>query len=146
MSPWTIACQTPQSMGILQARVLEWAAMPYSRESSQPRYWTLVSCKACGFCTIWASRKAQNKDGQHRVRYIFVVSISFHQSLPFKYHSHYKWLCRVCLTLTIFVSVFYSLNLFFVVVSVLTFCWFSALSTFEWRFNIISFSVLLGDQ
>ena len=47
-----IACQTPQSMGILQARVLEWAAMLYSRESSQPRYPTLVSCNVCGFCTI----------------------------------------------------------------------------------------------
>ena len=26
--PWTIACQAPLSMGILQTRILEWAAMP----------------------------------------------------------------------------------------------------------------------
>ena len=30
--------------GILQARVLEWVAMPSSRGSSQPRGWTQVSC------------------------------------------------------------------------------------------------------
>ena len=28
---WTVACQAPLSMGILQARVLEWVAMPSSR-------------------------------------------------------------------------------------------------------------------
>ena len=30
--------------GILQARLLEWVAMPFSIESSQPRDWTQVSC------------------------------------------------------------------------------------------------------
>ena len=29
---WTVACQAPLSMGILQARILEWVAMPSSRE------------------------------------------------------------------------------------------------------------------
>ena len=33
--------------GILQARILEWVAMPSSRESSQPRDWTCVSCHSC---------------------------------------------------------------------------------------------------
>ena len=42
-APWTIACQAPLSMGILQARIVERVAMPSSRESSQPRDWTLVS-------------------------------------------------------------------------------------------------------
>ena len=32
---------------ILQARILEWAAISYSRESSQPRDWTPVSCVSC---------------------------------------------------------------------------------------------------
>ena len=35
--PWTIARQAPLSMGILQARILEWVAMPSCRGSSQPR-------------------------------------------------------------------------------------------------------------
>ena len=30
--------------GILQARILEWVAIPFSRGSSWPRDWTLVSC------------------------------------------------------------------------------------------------------
>ena len=32
--------------GILQARILEWVAMPFSRESSQARDWTQVFCIA----------------------------------------------------------------------------------------------------
>ena len=31
---WTIASQAPLSMGIFQARILEWVAMPSSRGSS----------------------------------------------------------------------------------------------------------------
>ena len=37
--------------GILQARILEWIAMPFSRRSSQPRDQTWVSCIAGGFFT-----------------------------------------------------------------------------------------------
>ena len=29
MTLWTIACQVLLSMGIIQARILEWVAMPY---------------------------------------------------------------------------------------------------------------------
>ena len=45
-------------MGILQARVLEWVAMPSSRGSSQPRNRTRASCFAGGFVTSWAIREA----------------------------------------------------------------------------------------
>ena len=40
--------------GILQARILEWIAIPFSKGSSTPRDWTLVSCIADRFFTIWA--------------------------------------------------------------------------------------------
>ena len=40
--------------GILQARVLEWVAIPFSRGSSRPRDWTWVSCTAGRLFTIWA--------------------------------------------------------------------------------------------
>ena len=43
--------------GILQARILEWVAMPSSRGSSQPRDWTQVSHIAGGFFTIWVTRE-----------------------------------------------------------------------------------------
>ena len=37
--------------GILQARILEWVAFPFSRGSSQPRYRTQVSRIVGGFFT-----------------------------------------------------------------------------------------------
>ena len=47
--------------GILQARILEWVAVPSSRGSSQPRDRTQVSCIAGEFFTSWATREAQRK-------------------------------------------------------------------------------------
>ena len=46
-------CSPPGSSvhGILQARALEWVAMPSSSRSSQPRNQTRVSCIACRFFT-----------------------------------------------------------------------------------------------
>ena len=38
-------------LGILQARILEWVAIPFSRVSSQPRDGTQVSHTAGGFFT-----------------------------------------------------------------------------------------------
>ena len=45
--------------GILQARILEWVAFPFSRGSSQPRDRTQVSCIAGELFTSWATREAQ---------------------------------------------------------------------------------------
>ena len=45
--------------GILQARLLEWVAISFSKGSSQPRDQTQVSRIAGGFFTSWATRKAQ---------------------------------------------------------------------------------------
>ena len=42
--------------GILQARILEWVAIHFSRGSSQPKDWTQVSCIAGRFFTLWATR------------------------------------------------------------------------------------------
>ena len=46
--------------GILQARILEWVAVSFSRGSSQPRDRTQVSLIAGGFFTNWAIREAHN--------------------------------------------------------------------------------------
>ena len=43
---------------ILQARILQWVAYPFSRGSSRPRNRTRVSCFAGGFFTNWAIRGA----------------------------------------------------------------------------------------
>ena len=53
-TPWDVTCQAALSMGILQARILEWVAMSSSRGSSQPRDQTCVSCIAGGIFTTEA--------------------------------------------------------------------------------------------
>ena len=51
VTPWTVACQ---------AKILEWAAILFSRGSSLPRDRTWVSCLLhCRFFTVWATREAQ---------------------------------------------------------------------------------------
>ena len=50
-----LLCDPGQNTGeyrILQARILEWVAFPFSRGSSQPRDQILVSCIAGGFFTV----------------------------------------------------------------------------------------------
>ena len=46
--------------GILQARILEWVAFPFSRGSSQPRDRIQVSHIAGRFFTSWATRKPKS--------------------------------------------------------------------------------------
>ena len=43
--------------GILQARILEWAAISFSRGSSRPRDRTWFSLIAGGLFTLWATRE-----------------------------------------------------------------------------------------
>ena len=51
-------CSLPGSSihGILQARILEWVAISFSRGSSRPRDWTQVSHIAGRPFTIWATK------------------------------------------------------------------------------------------
>ena len=44
--------------GVLQARILEWVAILFSKGCSQPRYQTWVSCTAGKFFIIWITREA----------------------------------------------------------------------------------------
>ena len=58
LQPHWLVCQIPVHE-ILQARILEWIAITFSRGSSQPRDWTLISCSADRFFTVWATGKCQ---------------------------------------------------------------------------------------
>ena len=53
----TVACQAPLAR-ILQVRILGRVAIPFSRGSSRPRNWTLVSCIAGRWFSNWAMREA----------------------------------------------------------------------------------------
>ena len=55
----TAARQAPLSVGVPQARILQWVAVPSFRGSFHPRDRTQVSPIAGGFFTVWATRKAQ---------------------------------------------------------------------------------------
>ena len=58
--PMDCSRQAPLSVhGILQARILEWVAIPSSRGPSWIGNRTWVSCTADGFFTVWATREAQ---------------------------------------------------------------------------------------
>ena len=50
--------------GILQAKILEWVAISFSRGSSGPRNWIWVSCTTGRFFTIWATREDQGRKVQ----------------------------------------------------------------------------------
>ena len=69
-----VNCSLPGSSvhGILQARILEWVAIPFSRGSLQPRDWTWVSQITGRFFTIWDTREAYKK------RYFCVIKLISH--------------------------------------------------------------------
>ena len=56
VTPWTVVCQGSFVHGILQARILKWVAISFSRGSSWPRDQTQVSSIAGNFFTDWATR------------------------------------------------------------------------------------------
>ena len=74
VTPWTVVCQTPLSMGILQARILEWVAMHSARGSSQPRDQTCIShvpALVVGFFTTSNTWKLR---GMPKTKYLQVLS------------------------------------------------------------------------
>ena len=93
-SCWTLChlmdCSPSDSSvhGILQARRLEWVAIPFSRGSSQPRNGTWVSCIAGRFSTLWVTREKQ----QYRLH---LCSLSWATTIPAVYmYSRGLWTRR----------------------------------------------------
>ena len=58
-TPWTVARQAPLTLGILQARILEWVSMPFFRRYSRTRDWIQVSRNAGRFFTMWATQDSK---------------------------------------------------------------------------------------
>ena len=83
VTPWLFAHQVSLH-GILQARILEWVAIPFSRGSSQRRAQTWVSCTAGGFFTIWATREAHSVSSQcaNTVAFIFSLTAGLEGLVP----------------------------------------------------------------
>ena len=70
-------CSLPGSSlhGILQARVLEWVAISFSRGSSWPRDWTQVSRIPGKRFNLWATREAHQYIILSNLKYIFWPSL-----------------------------------------------------------------------
>ena len=77
MTLWNVVRQAPLFTGILQARILEWVAMPSSRGSSPPRDRTCISYVSCiagrfftnrttreAFSPSWAEQNVPKMDSQ----------------------------------------------------------------------------------
>ena len=78
-----IDCNSPGSVhGILQGRILEWIAIPFSRGSSQLRDRTQVSCIADGFFTVWATREAWWNE------------MKCPNEVNFKWNAQHQWISR----------------------------------------------------
>ena len=102
--------------GILQARILEWVATPFSRRSSQPSVWTQLSCIMGRFFAIWVMREAKlsTQCCPFKSRLCLVYSSFlcvmgwFLFSLYFSVFSKwYQWCLRFYLVLLLFQSSFY---------------------------------------
>ena len=65
-------CSPPVSYvhGILQARILEWVAIPFSRGSSQPRDQTWISCTAGGLCNLSHQGSPDLTDELEEIKYL----------------------------------------------------------------------------
>ena len=94
-------CSLPGSSvhGLLQARILVWVAMPFSRWSSLPRGIIWTSCIADRFFTTWAMREAQCHSSPLQDRVVHPSSSSSSTSglCPWDGPSHsYIWDDRLC--------------------------------------------------
>ena len=90
-------CSPPSSSvhGILQARILEWVALPFSRGSCWPRYWTGASCVADGFLTDWVTRTALWQFCQVIIYFCFILLVT--ESSLLNYNNFLKaYICIIC--------------------------------------------------
>ena len=64
-------CSLPASSGhgILQGRILEWVAIPFSRGSSWSRDQTQISCIVGRFFTIWTTREVPRHALEQNLKY-----------------------------------------------------------------------------
>jgi len=114
-----VDCSPPGSSvhGILQARILEWVAISFSRASSWPRVQTRVSHTAGRFFTFWATREAPVRI-VHMYKYAwalytwasfcvpmwpFVSWGKWHRYLCGYAHVHFFKLC-FCMSMGVYVS------------------------------------------
>ena len=81
---------------ILQTRILQWVAVPFSRRSSQPRDWNQTSCVTGRFFTSWTTREdtwLKGKEFKHERILVCFPSTNFYTWIQF------SSVAQSCLTL-----------------------------------------------
>ena len=101
----------PLSVGILQARILEWVVMSSSRRPSHNRDWTQISRIAGGFFTIYVTEILQNVEFWivELVHWLNFTSIAFllcPQPIRKSYHFILSAPSNVCLEISCKIIVF----------------------------------------
>ena len=89
-NPMTVAHQALLTMGIFQAKILEWVAMSSSMRSFQPRDWSQASHTAGGFFTVWATRKSlyiHSRSSMNNFRITHIHEMVFILWLPLYIHA-----------------------------------------------------------
>ena len=81
-----VNCSLPGSSvhRILQARILEWDTIPFSRKSSQPRDQTCVSCVFCISEILYPLNHLRSP-------LIIYTSLLMKQVTSVRWNSHYHW-------------------------------------------------------
>ena len=77
--------------GIFQARILEWAAISFSRGTSQPRDRTWVSCITDRRFTIWATWETQESSNYRTIALISHASKVMFKILQAKLHQYVNY-------------------------------------------------------
>ena len=85
-------CSPPSSSvhGILQARILEWVVIPFSRGSSQPRNWTWVFHTAVRSFTVWAAREACAYRWNPLTQHVTPVCVCFYKCAGNNRNGHHS--------------------------------------------------------
>ena len=75
--PMDCSLSGPSVHGILQARILEWVAIPFFRASTRPRDWIQVSCIARRFFTVWATKEVYNVINLLKLSLVLDITVPF---------------------------------------------------------------------
>ena len=101
-------CSLPGSSvhAILQAKILEWIVIPFSRGSSWPRDQTQVSWIAGRFFAIWATREAHNSQKKYNLCHNPNIQIK-KTTYPYNNFDLYSFSYILC---NLFLSFFFFFN------------------------------------
>ena len=97
-------CSLPGSSvhRILQARILEWVAISFSRGSSQPRNWMQVSSIAGRFFTNWHGKPKKGWSGESVIKHLLAYH-SVNISVCIKIYAHIYTQIVMCINTCSFI-------------------------------------------